>query len=45
MKVKDIMTKVPVTCTPDTTVAQAAHLMWENDCGSWSSTMAKSKAW
>ena len=33
MKVKDIMTKDPVTCTPDTTVAEAAHLMWENDCG------------
>jgi CBS domain-containing protein len=33
MKVKDIMTKDPVTCTPDTTVAEAAHLMWEADCG------------
>jgi len=33
MKVKDIMTKDPVTCTPDMTVAQAAHLLWEADCG------------
>jgi CBS domain-containing protein len=33
MKAKDIMTPHPVTCTPDTTVAEAAHLMWEADCG------------
>ena len=33
MKVKEIMTKNPVTCTPDTTLAEAAHLMWEADCG------------
>ena len=33
MKVKDIMTKEPRTCTPDTTVAVAANLMWEGDCG------------
>jgi CBS domain-containing protein len=33
MKVKDIMTKDPVTCSPDTSVAEAAHLMWEMDCG------------
>ena len=33
MKVKDIMTKDAITCTPDTTVAEAAHLMWETDCG------------
>jgi CBS domain-containing protein len=33
MKVKDIMTTGPKTCTPDTTVAEAAHLMWEGDCG------------
>jgi CBS domain-containing protein len=33
MKVKEIMTTNPVTCTPDTTVAEAAHLMWEADCG------------
>lgn len=33
MKVKDIMTTELKTCTPDTTVAEAAHLMWEGDCG------------
>jgi CBS domain-containing protein len=33
MKVKEIMTKNPATCTPDTTLAEAAHLMWEADCG------------
>jgi CBS domain-containing protein len=33
MKVKDIMTRDPITCSPDTTVAEAAHLMWEADCG------------
>jgi CBS domain-containing protein len=33
MKVKDIMTKDVSICNPDTTVAEAAHLMWEADCG------------
>lgn len=33
MKVKDIMTTDVRTCTPDTTVAEAAHLMWDGDCG------------
>lgn len=33
MKVKDVMTAAPRTCTPDTTVAEAANLMWETDCG------------
>jgi CBS domain-containing protein len=33
MKVRDIMQSQPKTCTPDTTIAQAAHLMWEGDCG------------
>lgn len=33
MKVKDIMTSEPETCTPRTTLASAAHLMWEADCG------------
>jgi CBS domain-containing protein len=33
MKVKDIMTTDLKTCTPDTTVAEAAHLMWDGDCG------------
>jgi CBS domain-containing protein len=33
MKVKEIMTTEPKTCTPDTSVADAAHLMWDGDCG------------
>jgi CBS domain-containing protein len=33
MKVKEIMTAEPVVCTPDTTLAAAAHLLWEWDCG------------
>jgi CBS domain-containing protein len=33
MKVKEIMTGAPRTSTPDTTVAEAANLMWESDCG------------
>jgi CBS domain-containing protein len=33
VKVKDIMTPNPRVCAPDTTVAEAAHLMWEGDCG------------
>lgn len=32
MNVKDIMTKDVKYCTPDTTLAEAAHLMWEADC-------------
>jgi CBS domain-containing protein len=33
MKVKDLMTREPRTCTPDTTLAAAAQLIWEGDCG------------
>jgi CBS domain-containing protein len=33
MKVKDFMTTDVKTCSPDTTVAEAAHLMWDGDCG------------
>jgi CBS domain-containing protein len=33
MKVKDIMTSDPRTCTAGTTLASAANLMWEGDCG------------
>ena len=33
MKVKDIMTTDIKTCTPDTTLAEAAHMMWDGDCG------------
>jgi CBS domain-containing protein len=27
------MTVAPTTCSPDSTVADAAKLMWESDCG------------
>lgn len=33
MQVKEIMTKDPVCCTPDTSLADAARLMVELDCG------------
>jgi CBS domain-containing protein len=33
MKVKELMTTDVRTCSSDTTVAEAAHLMWEGDCG------------
>jgi CBS domain-containing protein len=33
MRVKDIMTVDPAVCSPDTTLAAAAHLMWDADCG------------
>lgn len=33
MKVREIMTAEPRTCTPETTLAAAANLMWEDDCG------------
>jgi CBS domain-containing protein len=33
MTVKELMTSTVTTGTPDTTVAEAAHLMWERDCG------------
>jgi CBS domain-containing protein len=33
MKVKDVMTSDVASGTPDTSVAEAAHLMWERDCG------------
>ena len=33
MKIKDLMTTDVRTCTPETTVAEAAHLMWDGDCG------------
>jgi CBS domain-containing protein len=33
MKVKELMTTDLKVCAPDTTVAQAAQLMWEGDCG------------
>jgi len=33
MKIREIMSKEPICCTPDTTVVEAARLMVENDCG------------
>ena len=33
MRVKDIMATEVKTCTPDSTLAAAANLMWEGDCG------------
>jgi CBS domain-containing protein len=33
MQVFDVMTRDPLTCAPETTAAEAAHLMWEGDCG------------
>lgn len=33
MKVKDVMTAGARTCMPETSLAEAASLMWENDCG------------
>jgi len=32
--VETLMTKDPARCRPDTTLNEAAHLMWVNDCGS-----------
>jgi CBS domain-containing protein len=33
MKVKDLMTTSPAACTPMNTLADAAGLMWQHDCG------------
>ena len=33
MLVKEIMTEEPICCTPDTSIAEAARLMAEFDCG------------
>jgi CBS domain-containing protein len=33
MVVADLMTRKPVSVTPDTTLADAAQLMWQHDCG------------
>ena len=33
MKVKELMTTNPKTCATDVSVATAANLMWEGDCG------------
>ena len=33
MQIAEVMTPGPITCAADTTVAEAARLMWEGDCG------------
>jgi CBS domain-containing protein len=33
MKIKDVMTRAPVVCAPGTTLAEAAAMMLEADCG------------
>ena len=33
MKVRDIMTKAPTFCHPDSNLAAAAEKMWAHDCG------------
>lgn len=33
MRIAEVMTPGPIACTPETTVAEAARLMWEGDCG------------
>src|SRR5690349_4045704 len=33
MKIRDLMTREPKCCSPDTNLAAAAELMWTNDCG------------
>lgn len=33
MRVEQIMTKQVSSCSPDNTLAEAAQLMWDNDCG------------
>ena len=33
MKVKDVMTAGAKACMPETSLAEAASFMWENDCG------------
>ena len=33
MQISEVMTPHPLTCAPETTAAEAAHLMWEGDCG------------
>ena len=33
MRVRDVMTKTPVTCNPDTNASVATELMFKNDCG------------
>jgi CBS domain-containing protein len=34
MRVQDLMTQMPATCTREATCAEAARIMWDCDCGS-----------
>ncbi|HEX5071339.1 MAG TPA: CBS domain-containing protein [Vicinamibacterales bacterium] len=34
MRVQDLMTQMPATCTRDSSCAEAARIMWDCDCGS-----------
>jgi len=34
MRVQELMTQLPATCTRDATCADAARIMWDCDCGS-----------
>ena len=33
MKVREIMTSRPLTCSPQANLAEVAHAMWNGDCG------------
>jgi CBS domain-containing protein len=33
MQIAEVMTPGPIACAPETSVAEAARLMWEGDCG------------
>jgi CBS domain-containing protein len=33
MRVQDVMTSPAFSCTPETTLVQAAQTMWDHDCG------------
>jgi CBS domain-containing protein len=33
MQIAEVMTPGPIACSAETTVAEAARLMWEGDCG------------
>lgn len=34
MKIKELMTREVACCSPSTPLNEAAHIMWERDCGS-----------
>jgi CBS domain-containing protein len=34
MRVRELMTQMPATCTRDSSCAEAARIMWDCDCGS-----------